>query len=259
MSSLHACVAAIALLAACAAAHATATATVVGRESVTHVQHFGGFAIVGSTGEDGSDVPVTALTPVALGVSGTHHHEGSYLYWDVQYTHQWTLSQAWGADPAARAFGAWGSTQLATDGTVVGLNCNPCLPTLQIDAYNSQALDFTLDSATRYGFRSETTQGQWIDLLVWNTLANDWHPIWIGAGINQGIAWESSGTLQAGLYRVRNNRDNARVGTNNMVHASAWDWTMELPEATVSAVPEPGAAWMLAAGLLLIGVRRLRP
>jgi hypothetical protein len=249
---------AVALLSACAAAQAQAAATLVDRESRTHVLHDGGFAIVGSNGEDGSADPVTALQPNQLDVAGSHDNEGSYLSWDVQYTHQWRLTQSWGIDPAAQAFGAWGSTELVTGGTVVGPNCAPCLPTLQIDAYNAQALDFTLDAASDFQFRSEATQGQWIDLLVWNELAGTWHAVWIGAGLNQGIAWSRSGTLEAGLYRVRNNRDNLRVGSNNLAAAVAWDWTMELPGATVSAVPEPGSAGLLLAGMAWLAWQRRR-
>lgn len=258
MIHLHLALGAGLLLATCAAAQAEPAATLVGREAVTHVQHYGGFAIVGSNGEDGSPVPVTGLQPTRLTVSGDHHNEGSYLYWDVQYTHRWALEQTWALDPLARSFGGWGGTQLGTGGTVVGLNCTPCLPTLQVDAYNSQALDFTLDATTAFEFRSETTQGQWIDLLKWNTLSGDWAPVWIGAGLNQGIAWARSGTLEAGLYRVRNNRDNLRVGSNNLAGEVAWDWTMTLPDATVSAVPEPGSAGLLVAGGLWLAWRRRR-
>lgn len=249
---------ALALLSACAAAHAQAQAraTLVGRESTTHVLHVGGFAIVGSHGEDGSPEPVVSLQPARLDVAGSHHNEGTYALWAVEYTHQWALTQAWGLDAQARSFGAWGGTQLATGGTVVGPDCAPCLPTLQVDAYNAQALDFKLDAATDYQFRSETTPGQWIDLLKWNDAAEAWAPVWIGAGINQGIAWHRSGTLDAGLYRVRNNRDNLRVNGNRLVGAVAWDWTMELPGATVSAVPEPGSAGLLLAGLGWLAWRR---
>lgn len=57
---------ALALLSASAAAQAQATAALVGRESVTHVLHYGGFAIVGSNGQDGSPDAVTALQPGRL-------------------------------------------------------------------------------------------------------------------------------------------------------------------------------------------------
>lgn len=246
------------LLLAAAAAQAQTNATLVARESVTHIDHYGGFAIVGSQGEDGSLLPVTALRPTALGLANSHHNEGSYLDWDVQYTHQWRLAQDWALDATARSFGAWGSTQLVTGGTVIGPNCAPCLPTLQIDGINWQALDFEVDASTRYQFSSETTPGQWVDLLRWNTISNAWTPVWIGAGLNQGKAWTRDGTLQAGLYRLRNARDDVRASSAVLVYESEWNWTMTLPDATVSAVPEPGSAGLLVASGLWLAWRRRR-
>ena len=246
------------LLAACAAAVGQPTATLTGRESVTHVQHQGGFATVGSRGEDGSRVPVTALQPAMLGLAGQHDHQGTYLSWEVSYEHQWALTQAWSLDAAARGFSASGSTTLASGGTVFGPNCTPCAPSLLLAGINAQAIDFTLDEATRYEFRSQTTPSQWVDLLVWSDVADAWLYVWAGSVVNEGQAWERSGVLDAGLYRLRNNRDDMRIGSSQPLHASRWEWAMTLPDATVSAVPEPAAAWLTAGGLLLIGARHLR-
>lgn len=258
MRCLLSCFTACALLAATAAAQARPAATLVGRESVTHIQHQGGFATVGSRGEDGSTLPVTTLSPATLALAGSHHHEGRYLGWDVAYDHGWSMSQTWSLDTAASRIAASGSMALSTGGTVFGPNCTPCSPSLLVAGINAQAFDFTLDAATRYEFRSLTTPQQWVDLLVWNDSAGTWLYVWAGFVLNEGIAWESTGVLDAGLYRLRNNRDDARIGSSLPQHASRWEWSMTLPDASVSAVPEPGAAWMLGAGLLLIGGRRLR-
>jgi hypothetical protein len=251
-------IAAFGLLAACGAALCQPTADLTGRESVAHIQHQGGFATVGTSGEDGSRVPVTEMQPATLGLEGQHDHEGTYLSWEVAYGHQWALTQTWSMDAAASRFSASGSMTLASGGTVFGPGCTPCTPSLLLAGINAQAIDFTLDEATRYEFRSQATPTQWVDLLVWSDVADAWLYVWAGFVVNEGQAWESSGVLEAGLYRLRNNRDDMRIGSSQPLHASSWAWSMTLPDATVSAVPEPAVAWLLTGGLLLIGARRLR-
>lgn len=241
-------------------AHAIPLATLTERSSVSHVHHFGGFAIVGSSGDDGSTTPVTSLSPATLGIADTHQHAGHYMYWDVEYTQTWALTQTYAVDPSTQTISASGSTHLLNDGTVVGLNCTPCLPTMQIDSQNTQALQFTLTESSRYSFHSVTTQEEWVDLLIWSSVAGRWNPVWTGALENQGKTWDSAGTLQAGLYMLRNNPYGQRADTGHLLHDSAWSYTMTLPDAVLSPVPEPAIAAMLSAGLLLIfGARRLRP
>lgn len=242
------------------AAQATAQAELTARSSLTHVHHFGGFAIVGSSGDDGSTTPVTGLWPASLALADEHQHGGHYMYWDVAYTQTWDLSQSFAVDAGAHTFSASGATHLVNSGEVWGLNCTPCLPTMQIDAQNTQALQFTLSEASRYSFHSVASTEEWVDLLKWSPQSNGWAPVWYGALDNQGKTWDSSGTLQAGLYMLRNNPYGQRADTGHLVHDSSWSYTMTLPDAVLAPVPEPAIAAMLSAGLLLIaGARRLRP
>ena len=136
MSTLTLRTAAALLITAPMAAHADPAVALTARESVTHIHHFGGFAIVGSEGDDGSLTAVTGLSPATLALANTHQHSGSYLYWDVDYTQTWSLAQTFTVDAAAHGISASGSTRLGNDGTVWGPNCAPCRPTMQIDSLN---------------------------------------------------------------------------------------------------------------------------
>lgn len=250
--------AALLCLLGAAPVHATPTAALEARSSVTAIHHYGGFAIVGSSGDDGSTTPVTSLAPATLSLANSHQHAGSYLYWDVEYTQTWALTQSWAVDPAAHTISASGSTHLVNTGSVVGPNCTPCLPTLQIDSTNTQALDFSLSETTTYSFHSVTTADEWVDLLRWVPASQGWTTVWYGAPTNEGRSWDSSGTLQAGLYRLRNNPYAQRADSGHLVQDSSWSYTMTLPDAVLTPVPEPAAWMMLVAGAAWLGLRRRR-
>jgi hypothetical protein len=247
---------AVALAAALPAARAAADARIDARESITFVHYQGGFAIAGNSGDDGSATPVTTLAPPTLGIDGRNDYVGAYLSWNVEWHADWNLTQTWAMDAAAHTISGSGAMQLGVAGSVVGPNCNPCLPSMLVQGRNSQALEFNLDEATAFQFHSETTPDQWLDLLAWNESAQRWFALWTGGAVGQGNVFDTAGVLQAGRYRLQNNTALLKADGGLLEHDVAWNYTLTLPDATISAVPEPRAGLLLAAGVLLLAWRR---
>ena len=250
---------AAALAVAAGQAGAAATAQIDGRTSVVDATYFGGFAIAYDGGEDGSLTPVTALEPAALAIAGSHTYDGAYQYWTVTYTVNWNLAQDWRVDPAARTIGGSGSVHLDQTSAVVGPNCAPCWATVQMTGRNNQALDFALDAGTPFQFHSDATTGQWVELQQWNEPAQRWFALWNGPLETQGKAFDRTGTLAAGLYRLQNNPYDFRsTGGPPASIDNAWSYVLTLPDAAVTAVPEPASAALLAAGAVLLLAWRRR-
>ncbi len=232
---------------------AAAQAVLQGREAVLHTSYLGGFAIAGDSGEAGSLTPITAALPTDLSLTDNWALSGSYLFWTFDVFAQWNLTQDYTVDATARTFGGRGTTALRVGGEVVGPDCNSCVPTLELAGLNQQALEFIVDTDTRYSFSSSTTPSQWVDLMRWDPAQARWDRLWDGFGQTQGVSFTRSGHLPAGLYRVQNNAGSVTVDSALRSSDSAWAWTLTLPDAAVSAVPEPGSWALMAAGLLMLG------
>lgn len=245
-----------AVLAVHALAASAANATLQVREAVLHATYVAGFAVVGIQGEAGSSTAHLALSPNELSLTGSDSVSDSYLFWQVDASVAWDMAQTYTVDATARSFSAAGAMRLAVDGAVVGLNCTPCLPTMQLEGTNSQALEFTLDSATPYSFASTTGAEQWVDLLRWDIPAQRWFALWHGFSLTQATSFATTGQLQAGLYRVQNNQGSLRANGAQALRDTAWAWTLTLPEASVSVVPEVPSLALWAAGLAWLGWRR---
>ena len=241
----------------CSSAQAAADARITTRDSVTWIHYQGGFAVAGDSGDDGSETPVTALAPATLGIAGRNDYDGAYLSWVVHWSAEWNLSQTWAMDAAAHSISGAGAMSLGVGGTVVGPNCNPsCLPSMLLQGRNSQALEFSLDEASAYQFHSEASRDQWVDLLGWNEAAQRWFALWTGGAVGQGTVFDTAGLLQPGRYRLQNNGALLKADHGLLDHDVAWSYTLTLPDATIGAVPEPGAGLLLAAGLLVLAWRR---
>lgn len=245
-----------AVLAMQALAASAANATLQVREAVLHTTYVAGFAIVGIQGEAGSSTPNLAPSPRDLSLSGSDSVSGSYLFWQVDASVEWDMAQTYTVDSQARSFSAAGSTHLRVEGAVVGPDCAPCLPTMQLEGQNHQALEFALDSTTPYTFASTTTAAQWVDLLRWDVPAQRWFALWNGYSVTQATSFSTNGMLQAGLYRVQNSADTVRANGAQALRDTAWEWTLTLPDASVSAVPELPTVALWAAGLAWLGWRR---
>ncbi|MBC7941295.1 MAG: tetratricopeptide repeat protein, partial [Chitinophagaceae bacterium] len=61
--------------------------------------------------------------------------------------------------------------------------------------------------------------------------------------------FNASSNLLAGLYRVQNNPGSVRADNGALARDNAWEWTLTLPDAAVTAVTEPGRLALLLAGL----------
>jgi hypothetical protein len=243
------------LLLGAAAAQAAPQAVLDTREAVTFVSYVGGFAIAGDNGTDGSLTPVTALEPPRLSLDGSHTYIGAYLGWSVTYSTDWALTQTWTLDPHTLA--ATGSLHVGVGGAVVGPNCNPCLPSMQNTGRNNQAFEFGLDGASGYAFHSVTTKDQYVDLLLWSDPAQRWTPLWSGFFDTQATTFDRAGTLQPGRYRLQNNPYDVRADGGAFTRDNAWDYALTLADAGfVSAVPAPGGALLMAAGVVTLLCRR---
>ena len=256
---------ALVLAAAVAPPASAATAALQLRESVLYTSYEGGFATAFENGSAGSLAAVTSRLPTALSLADRIPISDTYLSFEIEWFAQWNLVQDYTVDPVARSFGGRGAMELELGGEVTGPDCNPCLPSLTMAGYNQQALEFRLDTDTRYSFSSTTTLDQWIDLLRWDATSQRWDPLWDGIDDTQGVSFSSNGHLPAGRYRVQNNQGSVHANSNQQVLSrdNAWEWTLTLPDASVTAdprpLPEPGTWALMLAGLgASIGIARRR-
>jgi hypothetical protein len=249
-------------------AGAQPTMTLQSRSSVNYFYYFGGFAISGDEGEDGAPAPVpggpwegTVLTGFAeptLAIAGSDHHDIQYLGWTGFLDESWNQAQTYRY--AQTAAGA----ELHIEGHATSLQTSqvcgptPCAPASELHvSTNTLALEFSLDTANPYTLAGNSSGGQYVDLLVWNELAQRWHPIVFGPLQTKDTAFSLSGTLAGGRYMLRNNPAAQRAGGPDDV-VNTWNATLTLAGAVATAVPEPTPVALLAAGLASLALWRRR-
>lgn len=258
----------LALPLACAA---VPTVALDARASVNHFYWYGGFAISGDEGHVGAPMPlpgppwvgvtVTDFAPATLAIAGSAYKELEYMFWSGWLAETWDQAQTYGF--GGDASGAWltgaGHATITQDSLICSDITGCGLATESHRSTNTLALDFTLDQASPYRLSGAATGGQWVDLLVWIELGARWHPVVHGPTQTQDRAFDLSGTLEAGRYRVRNSDWTLTGGgTKNVVNT--WDFHLELPGAIAAPVPEPGTPLLLALGLAAtVWIRRRRP
>lgn len=256
-----------AVMATTTAASAQTTATFAGRTSVNYLYFFGGFAISSVSGEDGAPVPipgdpreattVTTPAPATLEFSGANHHDIHYLFWDGHLDTTWAQTQTYAFGSAAgggTAISGSGASTIAQSGTVCGLGeCNP--PSALHHSTNSQIIEFALSGPTAYILSGAASGEQLVDLQRWDTVAGRWFTL-IGGGINTpNRAFDFSGNLAAGRYRMANQLS-VQVGSIPNPVESSWSYTLTLPSA--APVPEPATIALWSVGLLGVTARLRR-
>lgn len=241
------------------AAQAEPVVSLVGRDSLNYVEYKGESDPTGFDGTvaGGTPVPVTSFANPTLSINGGHSGAGSTgvsIEWS--YSVGWNQAQGFsliGSPSALNQISAWGemSLQAAAQGCYVftGL-CGPAV--VHVTGTNTQVLEFTVSEATAYSFAGQVYGGQLAYLDHWDTAQNKWFPV-RQVIVDKSFAF--SGTLNAGLYRVRANPYNFTADLAPPSLVNGWSYTVAFPNVT--AVPEPEAWAMMVAGLISVfGVAR---
>lgn len=257
-----------ALVAAAAPVAAQTTAAFAGRTSVNHLYFFGGFANSSVEGEDGAPppfpgepwegTPVTTPAPATLEITGSNHHDIQYLFWDGELDTAWEQTQTYAFGPAlggGTAITGSGASTVHQSGIVCGLgNCG--VPSALHHSTNSQIIEFELSGPTDYTLLGAASGEQSVDLQLWNMVSERWISV-IGGVVNtQDRAFDFSGDLASGRYRL-STRLAVEVGGIESPVASAWNYTLTLPAA--APVPEPGTVALWSLGLLGLAAKLRRP
>jgi len=253
-----------ALAATAAPVSAQTTAAFTGRTSVNYLYYFGGFAISGVEGEDGAPPPfpgepwesttVTTPAPATLEIAGSNHHDIHYLFWDGELDTAWHQIQTYAFGPAAgggTSITGSGSSTISQSGTVCGLGtCG--VPSALHHSTNSQIIEFELSGTTDYTLIGAASGEQSVDLQVWNMTAQRWFSV-IGSIVNtKNLAFDLSGELASGRYRLANRLAVDAGGIASPV-VSSWHYALTLPSA--APVPEPGTVVLWSIGLLGIAAK----
>lgn len=239
---------ATALFVAAASAQATSVATLTARTSVNNLYYFGGFATSsdeGEVGDPGYGVTVTDFAPHTLSIVGSDYADLAYLYWTGFLAETWDQAQTYSFAQSA------GDVAVTIDGhatisqtSIICSEITGCGPATELhQSTNTLALEFSVDGSTSYTLTGATSGNQWIDLLQWNEPASRWLPVVYGALDTQNVSFDLSGTLDAGLYMLRNNPYMFSGGGPTDV-VNTWQAQLTLLD-TVAAVPEL-ATWQLA-------------
>lgn len=244
-------------------AQALPTATLTARTSVNHLYYFGGFATIVDEGEDGAPVPtpggdwdgapMTVLSPLSLMIAGSHFTELNYISWHGFVSETWDQAQSYsfGQEGADAVLAVQGHAAIEQVSQVCSEFAGCILASELHTSTNTLALEFSLDDITPYTLTGSTRGEQWIDLMRWDEIGQQWNAVVSGLGATQDRAFSLDGSLVAGSYLLRNNPYPFSAGGPADVD-NAWTARLTLTGA-VAAVPEPGAAMLLLAGLGLLG------
>ena len=257
-------------LAACAAVTAVTASTtftaaaapvarIESRSATQHLLYGGGFAIAGKDDTVGSLTPVGLEAPATLQLAGGDAYAGSYLSWSVNWQMTWDLFQTWALDPTTGTLSGTGHEQLEQQSAVIGPGCElGCLASTLMQAKNNFALEFSLDAPTAFAFHSDASVDEAATLQRWNDVRLVWETVASGP-INGGIS-DTTGTLDAGLFRVANWQFTQVLSIRPPTLQERWAFSLTLPdaqwEAAATPVPEPAPELLLPLALGLLAVQR---
>lgn len=237
------------------AALAQTHATLDTRNATVHLDYGGGFATAHKAGSADSMDPVGLDGPALVSIAGADQFVGDYLAWSVWWNMDWQIQQAWSINPRTRALTGSGHTQLNQTHGIDGLGCPNCAASVAMTAHNWQDLQFTLDAPASFGFHSEVSLNQGVQINRWDEGRQRWSPF---IGSTAGGVTDRTGTFAAGRWQVVSSRviENISSGTPSL--DESWSFSLTMPDVAWSlrAVPEPSAAWLLAGGLGLLAWRR---
>lgn len=246
--------AAMALIAA-TCVQAQTHATLDTRNATVHLAYGGGFATAHKEGSAGSMEPVGLDGPALVSIAGADQFVGDYLGWSVWWNMDWDIRQTWFIDPRTQALSGSGHTHLAQTHGLDGPGCPNCAASVAMTAHNWQDLQFTLDAPAPFAFHSEVSLHQGVQLNRWDEGRQRWLPF---IGSVAGGVTDRTGTLGAGRWQVVSSRVIENISSGTASLDESWSFSLTMPGVawSVSAVPEPSAAWLLAGGLGLLAWRR---
>lgn len=253
---------------------ASSTVTLLDRASVLYAAAHAGTGIADASvpcddasdidcqaaGSFGSTTAITGLGPQTLSIAGSGADTDTALLWYAALETTWATTQTYSfealaGDAVLHASGSHASTLWSETIDASGVH-GP--GTRGFTSLNWQAFTFSLDATTAYTLGGYTYgEYQPIELLRDDGSGNFHHlsPVGPWCGGTPETPCSRDGTLDAGTYMVRVYE--FWQSDFQDAYAYGWDYRFTFHDA-VAAVPEPGPATLLLAGLGVIGVWRRR-
>lgn len=233
----------------CLSAHALGTPVVTvpsARFSQNYIEWFAGFAIVSDSGSDGAGsagLPSTygGFLPTVSAVSGAA--SGVLTYNDVSHSYGFSWGQTQDYTVTANALMSNGARHLQSGGDL----------TFGLEGWNYQILEFEVtDNPVDYHLLGTVSGGERFNFEFYNSGQAKWFPVFVGVvtGHDDVVPFDRTGTLNPGLYRLRNNQFSLVADASPSTWDAAWNWQLQFTTSGVAVhntAPEPSTAVLLIA------------
>jgi hypothetical protein len=234
-----------------------ATATMIHRTSVSHIELIAGYGPASISFSDGSLAAQGLQAPAQIVLSSGDSGAAKFAAYEVTFNALWDQRQDYsfqtlGSDAVLHASGTLAVSMGSTwYNNVGGLGGSPA--TQYYTSTHWQAFEFVLDEATAFTFTGSTAD-QRLEMFRWS--GTDWVTAAYVISPGSGESLSNSGQIDAGHYLLRN-APAPVFRAQTAVTGNGWDYTLTLHD-TVAAVPEPATVVSMLAGLGLMSWRMRR-